>query len=184
MVEQIQAQAAAAMRELIEVAGLRRGDMMVVGCSSSEVMGEHIGKGSSMEAAQAIYEAIAPLLAEKGIFLVAQCCEHLNRALIMERACAEHYGYEIVSVLPHPHAGGSFATTVYNRATDPVAVEHVRAHAGIDIGGTLIGMHLRDVAVPVRLAVKTIGQAPILCARTRPKFIGGSRAQYPQGEAR
>jgi uncharacterized protein (TIGR01440 family) len=102
----------------------------------------------------------------------------------MERACAEKYGYDEVCVMPHPHAGGSFATVVYERASDPVAVEHVRAHAGIDIGGTLIGMHLRDVAVPVRLSVSAIGKAHILCARTRPKFIGGARAQYPCGNAR
>ena len=182
--EQIRIQAKEAVTQLLAVANLRQGDMLVIGCSSSEVMGENIGKGSSMEAAQAIYEAIAPILAEKKIYLVAQCCEHLNRALIMERACAEKYGYEPVSVMPHPHAGGSFATMVYQSASDPVAVEHVRAHAGIDIGGTLIGMHLRDVAVPVRLSVRSIGQAPILCARTRPKFIGGSRAQYPAGEVR
>ena len=184
MLEQIQSQAECAVRELLAVSGLRAGDMLVIGCSSSEVMGQCIGKGSSQEAAQAIYTAIAPVLQEAGIFLVAQCCEHLNRALIMERACAEKYGYEIVNVLPQPHAGGSFATTVYENATDPVAVEHVRAQAGIDIGGTLIGMHLRDVAVPVRLSVRSIGQAPILCARTRPKFIGGIRARYPDGEVR
>ncbi len=184
MLEEIKNQAECAVRELVAIAGLKEGDMLVVGCSSSEVMGERIGKGSSLEAARAIYEGIAPILAEKGIYLVAQCCEHLNRALIMERACAKAYGYEVVSVLPHPHAGGSFATTVYANAQDPVAVEHVRAQAGIDIGGTLIGMHLRDVAVPVRLAVRAIGQAPILCARTRPKFIGGARAVYPDGEVR
>ncbi|MBQ7338569.1 MAG: TIGR01440 family protein [Clostridia bacterium] len=182
--EQIKNQAREALAELVAVANLRAGDMLVVGCSSSEVMGENIGKGSSLEAAEAIYEAISPLLAERGIYLVAQCCEHLNRALIMERECAEKYGYEIVNVMPQPHAGGSFATTVYQRAADPVAVEHVRAHAGIDIGGTLIGMHLRDVAVPVRLRQRSIGQAPILCARTRPKFIGGIRARYPEGEVR
>ena len=184
MLEQIKMEAAAAVRELLEVSGIKAGEMLVIGCSSSEVVGEHIGKGSSMEAACAIYEAVAPLLAERGVYLVAQCCEHLNRALIMERACAQKYGYDEVCVMPHPHAGGSFATTVYERANDPVAVEHVRAHAGIDIGGTLIGMHLRDVAVPVRLAVRSIGKAPILCARTRPKFIGGARAQYPCGNAR
>ncbi|MBQ8719180.1 MAG: TIGR01440 family protein [Clostridia bacterium] len=184
MMEQIQKQAKEAVSELLAVAKLRQGDMLVVGCSSSEVVGQTIGKGSSLEAAQAIYDAIAPVLAEEGVYLVAQCCEHLNRALIMERACAEKYGYDIVSVLPQPHAGGSFATTVYERAEQPVAVEHVRAHAGLDIGGTLIGMHLREVAVPVRLSVRSIGQAPILCARTRPKFIGGIRARYPEGEVR
>lgn len=184
MMEQIKAEAAAAVRELLDVSGIKAGEMLVVGCSSSEVVGERIGKGSSLDAAQAIYDAIAPLLQERGVYLVAQCCEHLNRALIMERACAEKYGYDAVCVMPHPHAGGSFATTVYERANDPVAVEHVRAHVGIDIGGTLIGMHLRDVAVPVRLSVNAIGKASILCARTRPKFIGGARAQYPCGNAR
>jgi uncharacterized protein (TIGR01440 family) len=184
MIELIKQEAKTIILELIEVSKLQPGDMLVVGCSSSEVMGEHIGKGSSMEAAEAIRQAIAPVLTEKGIYLVAQCCEHLNRALIMERACAEKYGYEVVNVLPQPHAGGSFATTVWEHMEHPVAVEHVRAHAGLDIGGTLIGMHLRDVAVPVRLAVKMIGEANILCARTRPKFIGGARACYPEGEIR
>jgi uncharacterized protein (TIGR01440 family) len=180
MMELIKKQAADAVSELLEVSGLRAGDMLVIGCSSSEVVGEHIGKGSSMEAAEAIYAAVAPLLAEKGIYLVAQCCEHLNRALIMERACAEKYGYEIVCVQPHPHAGGSFATTVYANAADPVAVEHVRAHAGLDIGGTLIGMHLKRVAVPLRLENNRIGEALIVAARTRPKFIGGARAVYDE----
>ena len=182
--KQIKEQAAQAVRELLEVANLRAGDLFVVGCSSSEMVGERIGQGSSLDAAVAVYEAIAPMLAEREIGLVAQCCEHLNRALIIERQFAEKYGYEIVCVRPHPHAGGSFATTVYDNMTDPVAVEHVRAHAGIDIGGTLIGMHLRDVAVPVRLTLNRIGEANILCARTRPKFIGGIRAHYPDESIR
>jgi len=110
--------------------------------------------------------------------LAAQCCEHLNRALIIERACAERYGLEPVCVIPQPKAGGSFATTAWDRFDAPVAVEHIRAHAGLDIGGTLIGMHLRDVAVPVRLSVDRIGAAILLAARTRPKFIGGIRAKY------
>lgn len=177
--QHIREQAATAVRELLEIADLRAGSLFVIGCSSSEMVGERIGKGSSMEAAVAVYETVAPLLSERGIGLVAQCCEHLNRALIMEREFAEKYGYDIVCVRPQPHAGGSFATTVYDNMRDPVAVEHVRAHAGIDIGGTLIGMHLRDVAVPVRLSISRIGEANILCARTRPKFIGGIRARYP-----
>lgn len=181
---EIKEQARRAALELLEVAGLRPGDIFVVGCSSSEIVGERIGKGSSMEAANAVYEGIAPVLAERGVFLAAQCCEHLNRALIVERACAEKYGLEIVSVLPQPHAGGSFATTAYASMSDPVAVEHIRAHAGLDIGGTLIGMHLRDVAVPVRLSLSEIGEAILLSARTRPKFIGGARAQYPGNEVR
>ena len=180
----IRAQVTQAARELLEVAGLKDGDIFVVGCSSSEIVGERIGKGSSAEAAQAVYAALTPMLAERGVYLAAQCCEHLNRAIIVERECAQKYGLEIVCVKPHPHAGGSFATAAYEGFADPVAVEHIRAHAGMDIGGTLIGMHLRDVAVPVRLSLDRIGAALLLCARTRPKFIGGARAQYPDGETR
>ena len=124
-----------------------------------------------------MFEGIFPELEAARIFLVAQCCEHLNRALIVERACAEKYGYEIVSVVPQPHAGGSFATVAYTSFSDPVAVEHIKAHAGIDIGDTLIGMHLRDVAVPVRLSLRRIGEANLVSARTRPKYIGGPEGQ-------
>ena len=131
-----------------------------------------------MDAARAIFEGIYPLLRQRGIWLAAQCCEHLNRALILESACAQQYGYEPVAVIPQPKAGGSFATTAWNTFHSPVAVEHIRAHAGVDIGGTLIGMHLKDVAVPVRVSIDHIGEATLLCARTRPKFIGGSRAVY------
>lgn len=176
--ETIKEQAAKAVTELIEAAGLRAGQVLVIGCSSSEIVGETIGHGSSLEAAQAVYHAIKPILDEKGIYLAAQCCEHLNRALIIERACAEKYGWEEVCVVPQPKAGGSFATTAWADFKEPVAVEHIRAHAGLDIGGTLIGMHLCDVAVPVRLSLSHIGSAILLAARTRPKFIGGSRAKY------
>ena len=152
----------------------------VVGCSSSEIVGGHIGKDSSLEAARAVYAGIAPVLAENGIWLAAQCCEHLNRAIIIEREAAEKYGWEEVCVVPRPHAGGSWATTCWKNFQDPVAVEEIRAHAGIDIGGTLIGMHLKRVAVPVRLSLSKIGEANILCARTRPKLIGGERAKYTE----
>ena len=178
MYEEIKKTAEIAVSELIEIAEIRRGDIFVVGCSSSEMVGSTIGKGSAFEAAKAVFDAIYPLLKQKGIYLAAQCCEHLNRALIVERECAEKYGYEIVSVKPQPKAGGSFATAAYEAFESPVALEHIKAHAGIDIGGTLIGMHLRDVAVPVRLSVSKIGEANILCARTRPKYIGGTRAIY------
>ena len=178
MFEEIRKQAEDAIRELLDAAKLRPGDLFVIGCSSSEIMGERIGKGSSMEAAAAVYDAVAPELAARGIFLAAQCCEHLNRALIVERSAAEKYGYEPVNVRPWAHAGGSFATTVWEQMEQPVAVEHIRAAAGMDIGDTLIGMHLKDVAVPVRLSVKKIGQANLVCARTRPKYIGGERARY------
>ena len=176
--EKIREQGRAAIAEFLELAKLKEGDLLVIGCSSSEIVGERIGKGSSMEAAEAVYEAIAPILKENGIYLAAQCCEHLNRALILEASAAEKYGYEQVNVRPWAHAGGSFATTVWEHAEHPVAVEHIHAHAGLDIGDTLIGMHLREVAVPVRLSVKKIGEASLVCARTRPKFIGGERARY------
>ena len=176
--EEIRIQAEAAVRELIEAAGPKAGNLLVVGCSSSEIVGARIGKGSSMEAAQAVYAGIAPVLREKGILLAAQCCEHLNRALIVEAATAEKFGYGPVNVRPWAHAGGSFAATVWENMDCPVAVEHIRAAAGMDIGDTLIGMHLKEVAVPVRLSLKQIGQASLVCARTRPKFIGGERARY------
>ena len=174
----IEAQARTAVTELLDAAGLQAGDIFVVGCSSSEVIGGRIGHASSLETAQAVFRGIYPVLQERGIYLAAQCCEHLNRALIVERDCALRYGYEPVCVVPQPKAGGSFATTAWNTFTSPVAVEQIRAHAGMDIGGTLIGMHLRPVAVPVRLSLDHIGCALLLCARTRPKFIGGSRAVY------
>ena len=157
---------------------LKSGDIFVVGCSSSEILGSKIGKGSSFEAAKLVYGIIAPKLAQKGIFLAAQCCEHLNRAIVIERSCAEKYGYEPVAVIPQPKAGGSFATVTYENMEDAVVVEKISAHAGIDIGGTLIGMHLRNVAVPLRVETQKIGEANIICAYTRPKFIGGSRAVY------
>ena len=176
--EQITAQARTAAAELLDAAGLKPGDIFVVGCSSSEVAGGQIGHASSQETAGAVFSGIYPVLQERGVYLAAQCCEHLNRALIVEGACAERYGYEPVCVVPQPTAGGSFAVRAWQAFERPTAVEHIRAHAGLDIGGTLIGMHLREVAVPVRLSVGRIGQAILLCARTRPKFIGGSRAAY------
>ena len=178
MYEEITAQARQAVTELVDAAGLRAGELLVVGCSSSEMVGARIGKGSSMEAAQAALDGIWPVVWERGIYLAAQCCEHLNRALILDEAAAEKFGYEIVNVRPWAHAGGSFATALWERLERPAAVEHIRAKAGIDIGGTLIGMHLKEVAVPVRLSISRIGEAPIICARTRPRFIGGERARY------
>ncbi|MEA5040523.1 MAG: TIGR01440 family protein [Clostridiaceae bacterium] len=180
MYEEITAQARQAVTELLEQAKLKPGKLMVIGCSSSEMVGSRIGKGSSMEAAQAAFAGIWPVLQKNGIHLAVQCCEHLNRALIIEREDAERFGYEIVNVIPQPHAGGSFAVTVYANMKDPVAVEEVVADAGLDIGGTLIGMHLRRVAVPVRLSIAMIGKANLLCARTRPKYIGGPRAVYQE----
>ena len=176
MYEDIKEEAARAALELVEAAGLVRGQIAVIGCSTSEVCGERIGSASVPEVAEAIYEGIASVLKPRGIYIAAQCCEHLNRAIIVERAAAG--SHEIVNVVPQPKAGGSFATAAYRFAEDPVALEEIAADAGLDIGLTLIGMHLKKVAVPLRLSVKKIGCAVLNAARTRPKFIGGGRAHY------
>lgn len=178
--ERVAGQARQAAEELLEAAALKPGELLIVGCSTSEIAGGHIGKNSSLEAAQAVFDGLYPVLEAAGVDLAAQCCEHLNRAVILEQAAALRFGYEPVWVVPRPHAGGSWATTCWKRFAHPVAVEEVRAAAGIDIGGTLIGMHLKRVAVPVRLSVSRIGEANILCARTRPKLIGGERARYTE----
>ena len=172
----IRADAAAAAAQLAEVAKLHRGQIVVIGCSSSEVVGRQVGSWSTPEVGQAIYEGLQSVFAPRGVYIAAQCCEHLNRALIVERDAVP--GAEIVNVVPQPKAGGSFATACYENFTHPVALEEIRADAGLDIGGTLIGMHLKKVAVPVRLAQRTIGEAMVLAARVRPKFIGGERAVY------
>ena len=176
--EQYRNQAAAATEELVAAAKLRPGQIVVVGCSTSEVTGHRIGSFSAPEIGQALAEGILSVLAPRSLYLAAQCCEHLNRALITEAAAVP--GAEAVNVVPQPKAGGSFATAAYGRFAHPVALEHIRADAGLDIGGTLIGMHLREVAVPVRLQNDRIGEAPVLAARVRPKFIGGSRAVYDE----
>lgn len=169
-----------AAKELLETAKLEPGELFVVGCSTSEVAGVSIGTFSSPELAEAVFGGIYQATEEAGVFLAAQCCEHLNRALILEKEAAERYGYEAVNVVPQPKAGGSFATAAYKAFERPVAVEHIKAHAGMDIGDTLIGMHLRDVAVPVRIRTGEIGDARVVCARTRAKYIGGSRAVYEE----
>ena len=172
MYEEIMTQAQAIVSDLLAEANLKPGSLLVIGCSSSEIIGKRIGKGSSMEAAQAAFAGIYPILQERGIHLAVQCCEHLNRALVIEKAVAEARGYEVVNAIPQVHAGGSFAVTAWNQFSEPVLVEMISAEAGIDIGGTLIGMHLKRVAVPVRTSTSHIG------ARTRPKYIGGPRAVY------
>ena len=182
LLEQVERESAAAARQLAETAHLRKGQLVVIGCSTSEVVGHQVGSWSTPEVADAIFRGLDSVFGPMGVYMAAQCCEHLNRALIVERACAERYGLEPVWVKPQPHAGGSFATAVWERFADPVAVECIRAHAGMDIGQTLIGMHLRRVAVPVRLSVSRIGEAPVVFARTRPPYIGGPRAQYQTEE--
>ncbi len=180
MYEEIKEQARVTVLEILEQAKLREGSIFVVGCSSSTVCGEGYGKASSMEIAQALFDGIYPELESRGIILAAQCCEHLNRAMITTRRAAISQGRDIVNVVPQPKAGGSFATISYNTLEDAVAVEKIRADAGMDIGGVLIGMHLREVAVPLNLKNNMIGQAHITAARTRPKFIGGDRAHYDE----
>ncbi len=164
--------------ELVEVAGLKSGNILVIGCSTSEIIGDTIGTHSSMDIAKALYDGMYDMLKDKGIYIAVQCCEHLNRALVIERELAEKLRIDEVNAVPQPKAGGSSATTAYSLMSDPVLVEHIKADAGIDIGGTLIGMHLKETAVPLRLKNKHIGKAYVASARTRAKFIGGERAVY------
>ena len=178
MSQTIYQQARQAAEQLFSAAKLQEGDLLVVGCSSSEVAGSKIGTDSRPETAQEIFAGVYDAAKAHGVFLAAQCCEHLNRAIIIEREAVP--GADIVNVVPQPKAGGSFATQAYAHFTNPVAVEEIRADAGLDIGFTLIGMHLKKVAVPLRLTNNKIGEATVLAARTRPKFIGGARAVYDQ----
>ena len=171
-------QAQNAAKELIEKSGIKNGDIVVIGCSTSEVMGKKIGTSGTLETAQAIFDGLNSVFAENGIYLAAQCCEHLNRAIIIESEKADTLGLEKVCVVPHPRAGGSFATAAYHAMKNPAAVEEIKADAGIDIGSTLIGMHLKRVAVPLRLENNVIGEAKLNAAKTRAKYIGGERAKY------
>ena len=175
---EIKTQCENAVKELLEKAKSKAGDILVVGCSTSEVLGDKIGTNSNPDTAKDIFDGIYGVLREKGIFLAVQCCEHLNRAIVIERAAVK--GAEIVNVVPQKKAGGSLATVAYASFNEPVVVEEIKADAGIDIGDTLIGMHLKKVAVPVRIATNKIGKANVVCARVRPKFIGGVRAIYDE----
>lgn len=176
MYEDIRDSLKAAASELIEKAKLSRGDIVAVGCSTSEVLGEKIGTASVAELGDLIYSSLHEVFGGAGIYIAAQCCEHLNRAVIIERAAAKNAYF--CNAVPQPKAGGSFATAAYKHMKDPVTLEAVSADAGMDIGDTLIGMHVRPVVVPCRLTVKSIGEAHLVCARSRAKFIGGERAHY------
>ena len=171
---QLMIQAKAVITELIEKAKLKAGDIVVIGCSTSEIVGSKIGTNSSPDTAKEVFEAIYEVIQEKGLYLAAQCCEHLNRAIVVERQAVPFA--ETVNVVPQPKAGGSFATQAYQHFKEPVIVEEIKADAGLDIGSTLIGMHLKKVAVPLRIENRMIGEANVVAARTRPKFIGGARA--------
>lgn len=176
LIKTIKAEAEMVARELVNCAKIKKDQIVVVGCSTSETLGEQIGSYSVPEVGEAIYEGLNSVFAKEGIYIAAQCCEHLNRAIIIERAALTYE--EIVNVIPQPKAGGSFATAAYKNMTNPVAVEEIKADAGIDIGGTLIGMHLKKVAVPMKLINKKVGEANVTAARVRPKYIGGIRAAY------
>ena len=176
ILEGIRSDAAKAAAQLVEAARLRKGQIVIIGCSSSEAVGRRVGSWSTPEVGQAIYDGLNSVFGPKGIYIAAQCCEHLNRAVIVDHDAVP--GAQIVNVVPQPKAGGSFATAVYKALPHPVALEHIQADAGLDIGFTLIGMHLKEVAVPVRLEQDHIGEATIVAARVRPKFIGGERAYY------
>ena len=167
-------------KEFIEKAKLKKGQLFIVGCSTSEVLGERIGTASSYSTAGALFQGIDRAAKEKEVFLCTQCCEHLNRAIIIEGAVAEKLGFldAIVNVVPKEKAGGSFSTVAYESFHEPVALERVRADGGMDIGDTFIGMHLKEVVVPLRLSKNTLGSAHLTAARVRPKFVGGSRAVY------
>ena len=178
LLTQVREESANAARQLAEAAKLHKGQIVVVGCSTSEVVGHNVGSWSTPEVANAIFEGLSSIFAPMGVYIAAQCCEHLNRALIVEHEAVPNG--EIVNVMPQPKAGSSFATAAYHSFRHPVALEEIRADAGLDIGGTLIGMHLKKVAVPVRLQQNHIGQAILLAARVRPKFIGGERAIYDE----
>ena len=164
--------------EFLPLAKLESGDVLVLGFSTSEAAGGYIGQDSSLEVAKAVYDVLYTELSSKGVYLAAQCCEHLNRALVIEAELADKLRLNTVNVVPQLHAGGASAVTAYNTFKNPVLVEHIKADAGIDIGGTLVGMHLKEVAVPVHTKKKTVGSAVVVCARTRAKFIGGERAVY------
>ncbi len=164
--------------ELIESAALKPGQILVLGCSSSEINGGVIGKAPSAETGETVIDAVLHVTKKHGIYLAVQGCEHINRALVVEYEAAEKYGLEIVNVVPALNAGGSCSLAAYNKAENPVLVEHICAHAGIDIGDTSIGMHIKFVQIPFRPSIKQIGEAHVSCLKSRPKLIGGERARY------
>lgn len=178
MFKKLEVQSYNSATEIIKVSKLKPKEILVVGCSTSEILGDKIGTNSSPQAAKAVFDGIYRAARENSVFLAAQCCEHLNRAIIIESDAMPNS--EIVNVIPQAKAGGSFATMAYNSFENPIVVEQIKAHAGIDIGFTMIGMHIKTVAVPVRLENNKIGNTMVLAARSRPKFIGGERAIYNQ----
>ena len=182
-IDSVKADIEAVLQEYCSVVRLESGQLLVVGCSTSEICGSRIGTNGSVEVAAAVLQQLRAKLQRRDVFLAIQCCEHLNRALVVEREAMDAYRLEQVSVFPVPHAGGALAAEAMQVFADPVVVEALKAHGGIDIGNTLIGMHLRPVAVPVRLQQKTVGQAWVTAAKTRPRLIGGIRAVYEKNKS-
>ncbi len=172
------------LEEVLELSQIQKGQLFVLGLSSSEVLGGSIGKHSSLEVGQVIVKTILDTLTEKGIYLAVQGCEHLNRALVVEREFALAKDLEMVNVLPSLHAGGSGQLAAFEYMTDPIEVEFVTAYAGLDIGDTSIGMHVKHVQVPLRPTLRQIGQAHVTALASRPKLIGGARALYQEDSIR
>ncbi|UWG97192.1 TIGR01440 family protein [Dehalobacter sp. DCM] len=167
------------LQAFAETAGLHPGQLIVIGCSTSEVLGGKIGKASSREVADILIKPLTLWASRLEVSIAVQCCEHLNRVLIVEKKTAEKLGLESVIVMPSLSAGGALAVAAWDNFSEPIAVEQIKADAGIDIGDTFIGMHLRAVVVPVRIDIKSLGSAHVTLARTRPKYVGGPRAAYP-----
>ncbi|NMA32089.1 MAG: TIGR01440 family protein [Candidatus Methanofastidiosa archaeon] len=166
--------------QLLKISKLTSNDIFILGCSTSAVLGYKIGKRPSGQIAECIFETVYPVLKNVNIYLAVQCCEHLNRAIVVEQDLVKQYGLEQVNVIPEKNAGGSLAAHAFKHMYNAVVVEYIQAHAGIDIGGTMIGMHLKPVVIPIHFEENKIGQATVICARTRPKYIGGDRAKYTQ----
>ncbi|MDF2607332.1 MAG: hypothetical protein K0S34_1527 [Bacillales bacterium] len=180
MIETIHEEWKLLLREFSNEVLLDESKVLIIGCSTSEVLGHKIGTNSTLDAAKVIYKELRSFQKKLNFHLAVQCCEHLNRALVVEREFAINKNLEIVNAIPSPKAGGAFATVVYHNMRDPVLVESIRADVGIDIGDTLIGMHIKNVAIPIRLSINSLGHSHVNFATTRPKYIGGSRTQYEQ----
>lgn len=178
-IEKMQNKLQKAITEFKNEAKLFSKDIVVIGCSTSEILGEMIGKASNLSLAQKLQPIIRDTLMKDDIFLAYQCCEHLNRSLVVSKECSQEYSLKEVTVKPVPDAGGAMATAAYEDFENPVVVEEITAQGGIDIGDTFIGMHLDNVAVPVRTGITSLGSAHLTFARTRPKLVGGERATYP-----
>lgn len=170
--------------DALDKANLRQGQILVLGLSSSEVAGGQIGKASSIEIGEVIVKTLLDELTSREIFLAVQGCEHLNRALVVERELADKKELEIVNVLPSLHAGGAGQLAAFKYFKDPVEVEFITAQAGLDIGDTSVGMHVKHVQVPIRPALRELGGAHVTALASRPKLIGGSRARYQEDPIR